>query len=105
MIHNTDVVEKSKLSSIVTMIRKAQMEWAGHVSRMVDSRIPKQFFYGQLKNGQKKVGALRKRYKDFLEAHLKDFNIDVFTWEIATFDRPVWRKTSHYGALFSEKNS
>ena len=63
----------------------------------------KQLFYGQLKNGQKNVGALRKRYKDSLKAHLKDFNIDVFTWEKAASDRPAWRKTILNGAFFSKK--
>ena len=55
MIPNTDVLERANLSSVVTMIRKAQMRWAGYVSRMADSRIPKQLFYGLLKNGQKKL--------------------------------------------------
>ena len=41
MIPNTHVLERANLSSVVTMIRKAQMRWAGHVSRMVNSRIPK----------------------------------------------------------------
>ena len=59
------------------MMRKAQIRWAGHVSRMADSRIPKRLFYGQLKNGQKKIGAPRKRYKDYFKSNLKDFNIDV----------------------------
>ena len=70
---------------------------------MADSRIPKQLFYGQPKNGQRKIGASRKRYKDSLKAHLKDFNIDVFTWEKASSDRPAWRKTIHNGALFLEE--
>ena len=80
MISNTDVLERANLSSVVTMIRKAQMRWAGHVSRMADSKIPKKkIIYGRLKKGQGKVGAPRKRYKDSLKTHLKDFNIDVLT--------------------------
>ena len=46
-------------------------------------------FLRPTQNGQKKTGAPRKRYKDSLEAHLKDFKIDVFTWEKAAFDRPA----------------
>ena len=79
------------------------MQWAGHVSRIADSRIPKQLFYGQLNNGQRKIGAPRKRYKDSLKAHLKNFNIDVFTCENAAPDRPPWLKTIHNGALFLEE--
>ena len=103
MILNTDVLERANFSSVVTMIRKAQMRWAGHVSRMADSRNPKQLFKRQLKNGQRKIKVSRKRYKDSLKAHLKDFNIDVFTWEKSASDRPAWHKTIHNGALFSKE--
>ncbi len=37
------------------------------------------------------VGGQRKRYKDSLKAYLKDFNIDVATWETAASNRPAWR--------------
>ena len=79
------------------------MRWAGHVSRTADSKITKHLYYGQLENGQRKVGALRTRYKDSLKASLKDFNIDVFTSEKAASDRPVWRKTIHNTALSLEE--
>ena len=36
MIPNTDVLKRANLFSVVTMIRKAQMRWAGQVSRMAD---------------------------------------------------------------------
>ena len=58
---DSEVLERGNLPSVITMMRKAQIQWAGHVSRMADSRIPKQLFYGQLKNGQRKIGAPRKR--------------------------------------------
>ena len=85
-------------------MRKAQIRWAGHVSRMADSRISKQLFYGQLKNGQRKIGAPRKRYKDYFKSNLKDFNIDVTAWEKAASDRPTWRRLISNGALLSEEN-
>ena len=53
------------------------MRWAGHMA----IQNSKTTFRSQLKNGLKKVGAPQKRYKDSLKAHLKDFNIDAFTWE------------------------
>ena len=42
------------------------------------------------------------RFKDSLKAYLKDFNIDVTTWENAASDRPAWRSMIHKGALHSE---
>ena len=88
-VPDTEVLEGANLSSVITMMRRAQIRWAGHVSRMADSRIPKQLFYGQLKNGERKIGAPRKRYKDYFKSNLKDFNINVKAWEKAASDRPA----------------
>ena len=85
------------------MMRKAQIRWAGHVSRMADSRILKQLFYGQLKNGQRKIGAPRKRYKDYFKSNLKDFNIDVTAWEKAASNRPAWRRLISNGHSSQKK--
>jgi len=63
-----------------------------------DSRIPKQLLYGELSRGGRKIGGQRKRYKD----SLKDFNIDVTTWESAASDRLAWQSMIHRGALRSE---
>ena len=103
-VSDNEVLERANLSSIITMMRKTQIRWAGHVSRMADSRIPKQLFYGQLKNGQRKIGGPRKRYKDYFKSNLKDFNIDVTAWEKAASNWPAWRRLISNGALFSEEN-
>ena len=71
---------------------------------MADPSIPKQIFYGQLKNGQRKIGAPRKRYKDYFKSNLKDFNIDVAAWEKAASDRSAWRRLIRNGALLSGEN-
>ena len=46
----------------------------------------------------KKDWGQRKRYKD----SLKDFNMDITTWENAASDRLAWQSTIHRGALHSE---
>ncbi|KAK9395647.1 hypothetical protein NXF25_019008 [Crotalus adamanteus] len=51
-IPDTDVLSRAGLSSIYTLLMKAQMRWAGHVVRMPDHRIPKQLFYGELSQGK-----------------------------------------------------
>ena len=101
-IPNTEVLERAQLPSVVTTMRKAQTRRAGHVSRMSDSRIPKQLLYGELSQGARKAGEQRKRFKDSPKAYLKDFNIDVTTWENAASDRPAWRRMVHKDALHSE---
>ena len=96
------MLERAQRPSVITTMRKAQISWAGHVFRMSDSRIPKKLLYGELSQGARKVGEQRKRFKDSLKAYLKDFNIDITTWENVASDRPVWRSMIHKGALHSE---
>ena len=101
-IPDTELLERAQRPSVITTMRKAQISWAGHVFRMSDSRIRKQMLYGELSQGARKVGRQRKRFKDSLKAYLKDFNIDITTWENVASDRPVWRSMIHKGALHSE---
>ena len=77
--------------NVITTMRKAQKHWAGHVFRMSDSIIPKQLLYGELSQGARKVGGQCKCFKDSLKANLKDFNMDITTWENAASNRLAWR--------------
>ena len=45
-IPDTEVLKQAGLPSVITILRKSQLRWAGHVARMPDTRIPKQLFYG-----------------------------------------------------------
>ena len=101
-IPDTEVLERAQLPSVITTMREAQTRWAGHVSRMSDSRIPKQLLYGELSQGARKAEGQRKRFKDSLKAYLRDFNIDVTTWENTASDRPAWKSMVHKGAFHSE---
>ncbi len=97
-------MEKADLPSIITIIRKSQTRWEGHVICMSDSRTPKQLLYGEFSHGSRKVGGQRKHYcnKDSLKANLKDFNIDIAMWETTASDRPPWEILIHKGANHSE---
>ena len=45
---NTEVLEKADLPSIKVMLMLRQLCWAGHLVRMVNSRMPKFVFYSEL---------------------------------------------------------
>ena len=67
-IPDTEVLERAGLTSIYNLLLKSQARWAGHVSRIPDSRIPKQLLYGELHEGKRRVRGQKKRYKDNLKA-------------------------------------
>ncbi|XP_072180115.1 uncharacterized protein [Diadema setosum] len=102
-VPDTEVLKRAGIPSIITKIRKAQVRWAGHVSRMSDDRIPKKLFYGELADGKRKVGGQKKRFKDNLRLYLKDFSIDTESWETLSADRPSWRQAIAVGACRAEE--
>lgn len=87
------------MTSIITFIRKAQIRWACHVSRMPDDRILKQLLYGELCQGKRSVGGQRNRFKNSLRVSLIDFSIHTHTWEDLAADCPSWRNLIHVGLM------
>ncbi|KAL8566846.1 hypothetical protein ACOMHN_052244 [Nucella lapillus] len=55
-VPDTEVLKQADIPSAVTIMRKAQLRWAGHVSCMHDNRIPKQLLYGELCCGKRTAG-------------------------------------------------
>ena len=53
-ITNLKVLGWAKSTSIKVMLLKAQLFWAGHIIWMGDEHIPKQLFFGELSQGQRK---------------------------------------------------
>ena len=90
-IPDTEVLDRAKQSSILAVLRRTQLRWAGHVSRMPDSRLPKQLLFGELVHGARSRGGQKKRYKDTLKAHMKEVAIDPNRWEVLASDRAQWR--------------
>ncbi len=103
-IPDTEVLTRSNMMSIHTMLMKHQLRWSGHLIRMEDSRIPKQIFYGELQSGKRSRGAPKKRFKDTLKASLKCFDIDLTNWDMQAQQRDAWRSTISNGAATHEAN-
>ena len=102
MVPDTEVLTRAGIPSIHTILQKAQVRWAGHVTRMPDDRLPKQLLYGELCYGKRSVGGQKKRFKDTLKKTITSFNIDVTNWEVCAQDRPLWRSMIHTGARTAE---
>ena len=84
MVPDTEVLTRAGIPSIHTILQKAQVRWAGHVTWMSDDRLPKQLLYGELCYGKRSVGG--KRFKDTHKKSLTSFNIDVTNWEVCAQD-------------------
>ena len=90
-ITNIEVLQTAKCISIEAMLLKIQLRWAGHVSRMEDSRLPKLTFFGELASGHRDQGGQYKRYKDTLKKGLIASGINEDDWESTAKDRDSWR--------------
>ncbi|BHF72906.1 hypothetical protein SprV_0401597700 [Sparganum proliferum] len=103
-IPDTDVLERTGILSIYTMLRQMQLRWSVHLVRMDDERLPKRLFYGDVATGSRRQGGQIRRYKDTLKSSLKRLQINPTNWEELARDRPTWRRTVKTGAAMYEAN-
>nr|VZI35762.1 unnamed protein product [Spirometra erinaceieuropaei] len=103
-IPDTDVLERTGILSIYSMLRQMQLRWSGHLVRMDDERLPKRLFYGDVATGSRRQGGPIRRCKDSLKSSLKLLQINPTNWEELACDRPAWRRTVKTGAAIHEAN-
>nr|VZI43406.1 unnamed protein product [Spirometra erinaceieuropaei] len=103
-IPDTDVLERTGIFSIYSMLRQMQLRWSGHLVRMDDERLPKQLFYEDVTISSRRHGGQIRRYKDTLKSYLKRLQINPTNWEELARDRPTWRRTVKTGAAIYEAN-
>nr|VZI42988.1 unnamed protein product [Spirometra erinaceieuropaei] len=101
-IPDTDVLERTGIVSIYTMLRQMQMRWGGHLVRMDDERLPQRLLYGDVATGSRRQGDQIRRYKDTLKSCLKQLQINPINWEELVLDRPTWRGKVKTGAAIYE---
>ncbi|BHF77659.1 hypothetical protein SprV_0602076800 [Sparganum proliferum] len=97
-IPDTDVLERTGILSIYTMLRQMQLRWNDHLVRMDDERLPKRLFYGDVATGSRRQGGQIRRYKDTLKSSLTCLQSNPTNWEELALNRPTWRKTVKTGA-------
>ena len=94
-VTNTEVLSRSGLPSMFTLLRQRRLRWLGHVHRMEDGRIPKDILYGELAAGKRNIGRPQLRFKDVCKRDMKALDIDTDSWEVLASDRSDWRSTLH----------
>ena len=90
-VPDVEVLRRAETLSVQALITASQLRWAGHVRRMLDSRLPKAVLYGELSEGKRKQGGQKLRFKDVLKRHMKNANVKSETWEQDALDRRFWR--------------
>ncbi|BHF85894.1 hypothetical protein SprV_1002906800 [Sparganum proliferum] len=70
-IPDTDVLERTVMLSIYTVLTQMQLRWSGHLVRMDDERLPKRLFYGDVATDSCRQGGRIRRHKDTLKSSLK----------------------------------
>ena len=101
---DTEILERCHLMSVEAIIARNCLRWSGHLTRMRDTRIPKQLLYGELSLGKRKRSKPKQRYKDILKMNLKKAEISVNNWEHVASERPKWRKAVKNGVDQFENN-
>nr|VZI46931.1 unnamed protein product [Spirometra erinaceieuropaei] len=71
---------------------------------MVDKRLPKRLFYGEVATGLRRQGGQIRRYKDTLKSSLKRLKIKPTNWEELALDGPIWKRTVKTCAAIYEAN-
>ena len=69
-VTNNEVLERTNICSIEAMLLTWQLRWAGHLSCIEDTRMPKAVFYDEFCEGKHDRGAPRKSWKDQLKRQL-----------------------------------
>ena len=86
------------IPGIEALVLKSQLRWVGHVIRMLDSRIPKQIFFGQLAKGKRPQSGPVRRFKDVITSHMKWCEINAADLCSASLNRTSLRTLCHKAA-------
>lgn len=88
--YNQELYEKYKSMDLVTFIKLRRLEWAGHVYRMEECRIPRRVMEGRL-YGVRPIGRPRNRWTDAVTVDAKKF-IGSVAWRRRSMDREEWKR-------------
>ena len=102
-VPDTEVLLRTKSVSVDTILCRNHLRWLGHVIRMSDTRLPKQFLFGELSKGSRTVGRQRKRFKDQASGVLRSCHIPLGQLKALASDRKKWRSACKEGLQLKEK--
>lgn len=88
--YNNELYQIFREAPLTEFIRLQRLQWAGHVSRMEDKRLPKRTLDSRM-HGKRPVGRPRKRWEDEISEDARDL-LGIRVWKRAAEDRVEWRQ-------------
>ena len=67
-VRSSEFRRSLNIEPLLLRIKRSQLRWFGHVSRMPQERLPKQALLAKA-NGRRPVGRPRTRWTDYVEDH------------------------------------
>ena len=101
-VTNVEVLRRSNMLSINSILSERRLRWIGHVHRMGAERIPRALLYGELAAGTRKRGRPCLRFKDVCKKDLLLARIEPNTWESHAEERTSWRSKVREGTQAAE---
>ena len=93
-----DTLIKTGSESIEATLRRRRILYAGFVTRMEDTRLPKYVMFGELVGDAGCVGCQEKEWMGCFLDDVRAFGINADPWKTAAQDEGEWRRTAEQGA-------
>ena len=103
MVPDPEVLTRAYTSSIHTLLSKAHVRWAGHVTLMPDDSLPKKLLHGELCYAKRSVDGQKKFFKTRLRRPSQASTSMALTGKPVLMIDLLWRSTIHTGARTAEK--
>ena len=89
-ISTQTILNRLRLPRIEALYAKHQLRWAGHVSRMSYSRLPRKFLNSWMSTNRP-TGAPNLTFPRYLNKILKRHNINPKRWHVLAANKDNWR--------------
>jgi hypothetical protein len=89
-LYNEELHNLYSSPNIITMIMSGRMRWAGHVSRMAETRNAYRILV-EKPEGKRTLRRPRRRWVDNININLRETEYDVMDWIDLFQDRDQWR--------------
>ena len=65
-VRSSEIQKSLNIEPLLLRIKRSQLRWFGHLSRMLQERLPKQALFAKA-NGRRPVGRPRTIWTDYIE--------------------------------------